>query len=141
MVLSAGGDVILSSSEDTTARACRVRYSGANSVSWDVVKLTGHARVVSCCALSPDGRLAATGSHDGALRIFDVASAELLQQLPHPGRVSDNGIAAVAFEPRHTLLPQSGPASSSEAPVNLAASHSRVSFSEDFRCLRTGVRF
>ena len=91
------GRVVLSSSEDSTAGVWRIDEASSSSLA--DLRLTGHRRAVRCCALSPDGRLAATGGGDRCVRIFDVSTGELVQELPHPGSRSDNGVVAVAFEP------------------------------------------
>jgi WD40 repeat protein/serine/threonine protein kinase len=45
-------------------------------------------RAVSAIALAPDGTLAATGGSDGSVRLWDTATARLVESLPpHPGPV------------------------------------------------------
>jgi WD40 repeat protein len=53
-----------------------------------------HDEVVWRVAISPDGKILASGSGDDTVRLWNVESGELLQTLPHP-----NCIAAVTFSP------------------------------------------
>lgn len=76
-------------------RAC-VWKSPGNSF----VMLVGHKRPCSCIALSPDGRLAATGSADLTVRLWDVETGELRRILEGHSKQ----IQGVAFSPDGQLL-------------------------------------
>lgn len=69
----------------------------------ELATLTGHTWIVTCAALSPDGRLAVTGSQDGSARIWDVEHPDLLTTLPTTGAVW-----SVAFTPKGDLLMTAG---------------------------------
>jgi WD40 repeat protein len=43
--------------------------------------LTGHTLPVEAVALSPDGKLLASGSKDGTVRLWDVAARQELARL------------------------------------------------------------
>lgn len=47
-------------------------------------ELAGHQNRVVCCAFSPDGKTAFTGSLDNTLRIWDAESGKELHQCKHP---------------------------------------------------------
>jgi WD40 repeat protein len=68
--------------------------------------LRGHTNFVQCEAISPDGRLLATGSHDKTLRLWSLASRKPIATL-YAAK-----IWSVAFSPDGRLL-----ASGDEAPV------------------------
>ena len=57
--------------------------------------LTGHDRTVTCAVFSPDGSRLATGSMDGAVRIWGVAKREPIMTL----KISTNAVWSVAFTP------------------------------------------
>ena len=55
---------------------------------WDVVTANtiatfrGHTASVVCLAISPDGRLLASGSKDESIKLWEVASGKVLATLP-----------------------------------------------------------
>ena len=58
------------------------RYEAAKSDLWPVIQ-TGHADAVQAVALSPDGRFAVSGSADGTLKFWDVASGRVIYTSYH----------------------------------------------------------
>jgi eukaryotic-like serine/threonine-protein kinase len=59
-----------------------------------------HARPVTVLAVSPDGKLVATGCHDGTVRLWNAATGQVERALP-----GENAVCAVAFSPDgRTLL-------------------------------------
>ena len=62
--------------------------------------LAGHGKQVSCCALSPDGLLLATGSEDSRVRVFRASDGKMLHEWYHVGKTSsDDGVSDVAWDP------------------------------------------
>jgi len=66
-----------------------------------VATLTGHEDGVSSVAYSPDGRLLASGSFDGTVRIWDTQTCE---EAIAPLRNNDGRISSVAFSPNGLLI-------------------------------------
>ena len=83
------------------------QYRGTQRVKvWDVEQwreareLTGHDHVVTAVAVSPDGKLVATGSVDATARLWDLADGRLL----HTFASHTNSVRDVAFSPDGRLL-------------------------------------
>jgi WD40 repeat protein len=66
--------------------------------------LTGHEHVVSSLALSPDGKLLATASHDRTLKLWDAATGQLHATL----KGHTEPVHAVAFAPEGKVLASAG---------------------------------
>ena len=73
------------------ARAQQAPSAGGQSLR----TFTGHSRVVSSVAFSPDGRTALSGSTDGTLKLWEVATGKELRTLT--GHL--NTVNSVAFSP------------------------------------------
>src|SRR5262249_10213278 len=55
----------------------------------EIASIAAHEAEVSALALSPDGRLLATGSYDHTVKLWDAASGQLKSTLPDfPGRIA-----------------------------------------------------
>ena len=61
--------------------------------------LSGHTRLISSVALTPDGRWALTGSDDGTARLWDLAN---LSKRPRVFEGHTEGIVSVALTPDGT---------------------------------------
>ncbi len=66
--------------------------------------LRGHTAPVEQMRLSPDGKTIASGSNDGTIKLWDMASGSLLNTLRHPG----GGTPSVAFHPDGKRLASGG---------------------------------
>jgi eukaryotic-like serine/threonine-protein kinase len=66
--------------------------------------LTGHAWIVTCIALSSDGKLLVTGSQDGTAKLWDVQNRQLL----HSFEVTSGAVWSVGFSPERDLVMASG---------------------------------
>lgn len=74
---------------------------------WDVgsatpqpTQLHGHERFISAVALSPDGRLFATGDEGGSVRLWHLAQVSAVPQLQGPSDL----VTALAFSPDNRFL-------------------------------------
>jgi serine/threonine protein kinase/WD40 repeat protein len=70
----------------------------------DLARLQGHSNTVRHIAFSPDGRLVATGGYDGHVKVFDVKSHALMNDIAAHLPLSNN-FGTLAFFPdsRHLL--------------------------------------
>ena len=67
--------------------------------------LTGHTSAVESVAFSPDGKTLATGSDDGSVRLWDVASR---RQIGRPLTSQSGEVRSVAFSPDGKTLATGG---------------------------------
>ena len=67
-------------------------------------RLGDGAVAVFSLAFSPDGRFLATGGRDGAVKLWNAASGQVL--LESPG--DDNAVAAIAFSPGRRIVASGG---------------------------------
>lgn len=70
----------------------------------DIPQITGHPKETWSVAFSPDGRLLATGSDDESVRLWNLASGEML----HEFKGHEATVAKVAFSPQGNLLASAG---------------------------------
>jgi WD40 repeat protein len=89
---------MLSASVDATARVWEM---AGREVS---LSLFGHAREIEAVAVSPDGKLLASGSADQTVRLWDLATGTELHTLT--GHL--HGVTAVAFSPDSKKLVSAG---------------------------------
>jgi WD40 repeat protein/uncharacterized membrane protein len=82
-----------------TSRRGTVRILEAASGK-EVAKLEGHAARVRCVAFAPDGKTLATGSFDGAVKLWDVGAAKETHHLAHP----EERVASLAFSADGSLV-------------------------------------
>src|SRR5215475_2131565 len=102
---------------DVAFNPCRLMVAGAGedrvTYLWDpdrdnshrVLALTGHKRPVCRVEFSHDGRLLASTSRDGTIRIWDLAtgSHDAIAEIAGRGRIYD-----VAFDPQRPILASAG---------------------------------
>jgi WD40 repeat protein len=69
--------------------------------------LTGHPRVVSALAFSPDGKILATGDGSARIWLWDVATGEKIREFPRE-RGHTRGISGLEFSPDGNRLASVG---------------------------------
>ena len=73
----ADGDLLATGGEDHQVLLWHLH--GANPL--QPVVLAGHTRTVTCLAVTPDGAIVASGSHDGTVRLWDARAGKCLDTL------------------------------------------------------------
>jgi WD40 repeat protein len=68
--------------------------------------MAGHTAQVACLAFSPDGKMLASGSHDGSVKVWDPASGQELRT--HRGSQAQAWMQQVAFSRDGKLFAFSG---------------------------------
>ena len=85
---------------DVSIRRERVTFNALGTSPYHIATLEGHTRDVSSVSFSPGGALLATGSSDGTVKLWDVATRENIVTLQgHEGAVR-----SVSFSPDGMLL-------------------------------------
>jgi WD40 repeat protein len=94
---------------DSSSLACASWQQTAVKV-WDIgigvpsgqvrQTLSGHSKYVWSVAFSPDGKSLASGSHDGTVKVWEVATGKLLQTF----KQHQKAVTSVAFSPDALLL-------------------------------------
>jgi WD40 repeat protein len=74
--------------EELARLAWRYTDAGLDSLAWCRAVLEGHKEVVTCLAISPDGRLLASGSTDNTVRLWNLADGAPLRMLEGGGSIS-----------------------------------------------------
>jgi len=85
-----------------------------------ITRLQGHTSVVSAVALSADGRLLASGSFDGTVRVWDTRQGSMLRTLRvdrRYERVDITGLTGTTLAQRTALLDLGAVDYGSEPPV------------------------
>jgi len=78
----------------------------AAGLSAPCLTLNGHEAAVTCLTVSLDGRLLASGGHDGHLIMWDAPSGQMLRTLAHRGPVT---AALLVLAPRNLLAAELQP--------------------------------
>jgi len=93
------GDGARAEYEELVRLAGRWTETGSGSLAWRRSVLEGHKRPVSCLAISPDGRLLASGIDDGRVRLRNLADGAPLKTL-----IGHSRITCLAISPDGRLL-------------------------------------
>ena len=122
IAFNADGSLMASGAEDSTIRLWRARDRTLLRV------LPYHANGVSCLAISPDGRLLASGDGMGGVRAWDLVKDEpmaLRDPSPHGGNIvavgflpDGRGLISADTDARWALWDLSGPAARLVRPAD-----------------------
>jgi eukaryotic-like serine/threonine-protein kinase len=88
----------------TDLRGFEWRYLWDRCRGKELATFTGHDWIVTCTAFSPDGKLIASSSVDGSVRVWDVAARQCLKTLT----MSNGSVMSVGFTPDGRSLMMGG---------------------------------
>ncbi|HEY8505650.1 MAG TPA: WD40 repeat domain-containing protein, partial [Gemmataceae bacterium] len=91
-VAFAAGGALFSGGADKTVKEWKLASDAP-------VKNLGHPNLVDAVAFDPEGKLLATGCHDGRVRLFDVAKGAQVRQIDAHIQPQPSPVYAVAFSP------------------------------------------
>jgi len=99
---SADSQLLLSASDDRRlvlydTRTASATGANSNSSTGVVASFSGHSSWVLSADMSPDGRLAASGSSDHSVKIWDIASRQCVSTLSEQGGTGE--IWGVSWRP------------------------------------------
>ncbi len=109
LCLSPNGQIFVSGGRDTTLKVWNLDTVGNyNSISPTsrvigdglMCTLTGHSDSINCLAISPDGKILASGSEDNTIKLWDLHTEECLATLEG----HEAGVKSVAITPDGQLL-------------------------------------
>jgi WD40 repeat protein len=123
----------------------RLIFAGYNNTEIDIIK--AHSVTLRVVRFSPDGKLLATGSHDGTIKFWDTSSWHLIRSL----KISSKAVYSLAFSPDRKLLasasqydpiiiwePLTGRKIRSVSPISTQHTVLSVAFSPDGKILAAG---
>ncbi len=109
-VFSSGKSAIVAMSFNAAGTQIAIANNEAAARVWNVggkpavkAKLDGHVGAVSCAALSPDGKLVASGGADWVVRTFDMTKAKPAERFVTP-TAHLSSIYSTAFAPEGATL-------------------------------------
>ncbi|XP_064606851.1 WD repeat-containing protein 18-like [Liolophura sinensis] len=65
------------------------RHISSSEVDKNVTQFQGHSKQVTCLAVSLDGSLLFSGSHDTKVKVWDISSGQCLRSIDHKGAVTN----------------------------------------------------
>ena len=132
----------------TIVAACGVSFAQPPTIFQPTAVLKGHADPIYTVAVSPDGKLIATGSFDKSVKLWDTAGGKEVRTLS--GKTGhQNQVLSVAFSPKGDLLASGGsdnvvklwdiPSNTPSATFDAAAAVTKVAATADGKVYAIGT--